>query len=131
LVRFRFVFHFDEREPARAAGVAIRHNPGAVDGAVSFKQASDSLFTDVEVKVAHKNVLHSDSPHNLKAGSSGRKHKRDDGAVAPKHSAGFAGSYQTRFNYTMRSARAETGENGKPWTNEQEKPVPLGERALC
>src|SRR5262249_16152529 len=30
-------------------------------------------------------------PENLKAGSSGRKHKRDeDGAVAQKHSAGLA-----------------------------------------
>src|SRR5215467_9848029 len=29
-------------------------------------------------------------PDNLKAGSSGREHKQDDGAVAQKHSAGLA-----------------------------------------
>jgi len=58
LIRFCFVFHFYKREPARAAGIAVGHNPGAIDGAVPFKQGSNSLFGDIEIEVAHENILH-------------------------------------------------------------------------
>ena len=59
LIRLPFVFHFDERETARTAGVTIRHDPGAIDLAIPFKQAADGFFRGVEVEVAHENILHS------------------------------------------------------------------------
>ena len=59
LVRFRFIFHFDEGEPARAAGVAIRHDPGAVHRAVTLEEAADCLFRNVEIEIANEDVLHS------------------------------------------------------------------------
>ena len=59
LVRFRFVLHFDKCEAARPAGIAVRHDARAVHLAVPFEQAAHRFFRNVEVEVAHKNILHS------------------------------------------------------------------------
>jgi hypothetical protein len=59
LIRFSFVLHLDEGEPARAPGFAVRHDSGAVHLAVSLKQAADGLFGNVEIKVADEYVFHS------------------------------------------------------------------------
>jgi hypothetical protein len=59
LIRFPFIFHFDKREPARTAGVAIRHDTCAVNLPIPLKQAAHGFFRNVEVEVAHKYVLHS------------------------------------------------------------------------
>jgi len=59
LIRLAFIFHFDECETARPSGFAIRHNPGAIHLAVPFEEATNTLFTGIEVQVAYENILHS------------------------------------------------------------------------
>jgi hypothetical protein len=59
LIRLAFVFHFHEREPARTAGFAICHYPGAVNLAIPFEEAADRLFTGIKIQVAYENILHS------------------------------------------------------------------------
>jgi hypothetical protein len=55
----------------------------------------------------------------LKAGSSGRKHKRGDGAVAQKHSAGFADAIK-RAPTIPRAGRADQiPKLAKKWPKQQ------------
>jgi hypothetical protein len=61
LVRFAFVFHFDECETAGTSGLAICHDSGAINLAVAFEEASDALLGCVEIQVAYEYVLHSSS----------------------------------------------------------------------
>jgi hypothetical protein len=62
LIRLSFVCHFDECETAGTAGIAIRHDAGAIHNTVPFKQAAHCLFGNVEIQVADEDVLHSSPP---------------------------------------------------------------------
>ena len=111
LIRLPFIFHFDERETARTAGIAIRHDAGAVHLAVPLEQAADSLFRGVEIEVAHEDVLHSNPPDNLKAGLIGEETQAGRRCLA--HTLGRTrGSYQTRFEYSTGRKGGQTKSAG-------------------
>jgi hypothetical protein len=57
-VAFRVIGHFDERKASGLACVAVGYYTHAVDCAMGFKQRTDVLFSGVETKISHKNILH-------------------------------------------------------------------------
>jgi hypothetical protein len=57
-LRLGGIAHLYERKPSRAAGVAVRHDPDAIHGAVRFKQRANGLFRSAELEVAYKYLLH-------------------------------------------------------------------------
>src|ERR1035441_7644932 len=63
-------------------------------------------------------IFFTNSPDDLKAGSSVRERRQDD-AVVRKHSAGFAKAIQTRFDYTTARAPVGSGQNGQMWSTGQ------------
>jgi hypothetical protein len=65
LIRFRLILHFHKRETAGTPGVAIGHNPGAVNGAVSLEETTYRLFGCVEIQIPYENILHSNPPKQI------------------------------------------------------------------
>jgi hypothetical protein len=59
LIRLAFIFHLDECETPGTSGFAIGHDSGAINLAVTFEEAADTLFGGVEIQVAYEYVLHS------------------------------------------------------------------------
>jgi hypothetical protein len=114
LIRLSFVFHLNECETAGTAGVAIRHDSGAIHDTVPCKQATHCLFGNVEIQVADEDVLHSKILlfKFESKGSSERKHK----AVRSGYTrAGFAKAYQTRLDYIMAYRATANGFRFKTW----------------
>jgi hypothetical protein len=75
LIRFRLILHFNEGESPGTAGIAIGHNSGAIDGAVSFEETAYRLFGCVEIQIAYENILHSNSSKQFESGAH-RERKR-------------------------------------------------------
>jgi hypothetical protein len=64
-IRFAAICHFDEAEPSRPAGVAVRHYCGALNRAVWLKPLPQVSVTGGKREVSNKYLFHA---HSLNSG---------------------------------------------------------------